>query len=173
MATVLKIKSKKTAAAQTAQPGAKRTGAKVAIKGGKAKGEPTEGRMLGRTSGLSVMKYQNQSLEQNRKRKLSDEQLAKEWCAEFPNSRAVRNGRIDAAMVRSVRNTYNLGKHGNNDGNPIPNPVPEFDENGQALPFWGTRMAARREAKEAEAAKASKSKKAVAAPTKKVIKKGR
>lgn len=42
----------------------------------------------------------------------TDEELAQEWRDEYPNSRAVRNGRITADMVRAVRNLYNSGTAG-------------------------------------------------------------
>ena len=47
-------------------------------------------------------------------RRLTDEELAADWCQEFPNSRAVKNGRITAEMVRTVRHLFNngTGDHG-------------------------------------------------------------
>jgi hypothetical protein len=107
------------------------------------------------------MKYQNQTLEQNRKHRLSDEELANDWCREFPNSRAVLNGSIDAAMVAAVRSAYNRGKHGNNDGEPLPDKarIPQYDDEGHPMPFRGEKTAAVREKKTAPVA------------TKKVVKK--
>ena len=80
------------------------------------------GTNLGLRSGLRVMAFQDETFAQNdlaiRRAPLSgpgrrtDEELAKEWCAEFPNSRAVKNGRITADMVRAVRHLYNNGTGG-------------------------------------------------------------
>jgi len=155
MATVLKIGAKKTAsgkaAVATAKPGAATGGGKVTkVKEGKAKtGGAVAGAMVGKTTGLSILKYQNLTLEQNRKKRLTDEQLAQLWRSEHPNSKAVLNGNIDAAMVRAVRNNYNLGKHGN-DAPAVP--IPQFDEGGQPVAAWGEKAAAKKEKAQKDAA---------------------
>src|SRR5436853_2562146 len=101
-AKVLKIgnKSKAIADAKVAKPGASATGAKIEkTKSGPGKVvENARGRTLGMTSGLSIAKFQNLTLEQNRKKRLTDEQLADLWQREHPQSKAVQNGSIDAAM---------------------------------------------------------------------------
>lgn len=141
MAKVLKVPVKATKVAVTVPVGKVKK-----VKDGKPKTGPVASRMVGKTSGLTVLKYQNLTLEQNRKKRMTDEQLAAMWCKEHPESKAVQNGNIDAAMVRAVRNSYNLGKHGNNDGVEIPNPIPQFDESGQPMPAHGEKTAAKREA---------------------------
>ena len=151
-----KFKIVRGAAAATAKPaasGSTKTGAKVEkTKSGKGQPGAAVGRYTGRKSGLGVTKYQNQSIESNRKRKLTDEQLAHEWRDEFPNAKAD----YTAETVRGVRNLYNLGKHGNDKPS---NPVPQFDDAGQAMPFWGERAKAKgskASAKEAPVKKAGK-----------------
>jgi len=142
-------KNATVAAAKPAAAGSARTGAKVEkVKAGKgAAPGGAVGRYSGRTSGLSVTKFQNQSIESNRKRKQTDEQLAKEWRNEFPNAKAD----YTAETVRGVRNLYNKGNHGNDAPS---TPVPEFDDAGQALPFWGQKSAAKAAAREEKAAPA-------------------
>lgn len=99
-------------------------------------------RFVGKTTGLGVLEYQNQSLENNRKAKKTDEQLAAEWRKEFPMAKA-----YTAEDVAGVRNSYNKGKHGN--VAPVEaKRIPEFDDAGEAKPFWGERAAAKRAAKE-------------------------
>lgn len=147
MAKVLKIR-KKSAVAEEPVRGRKGK-AEVEVKRtrpGTPKGRdaaPNAGRYKGKTSGLGVTVFQNQTIEQNKKKRMTDAQLAELWRREFPNARA----EYTEETVRGVRNLYNLGKHGNNDGRPLPDHarVPEFDEQGQALPFWGEKSAAKRE----------------------------
>jgi hypothetical protein len=134
-----------------------RTGAKA--EKGKAKGAAPVARYTGRTSGLSVTQFQNQSIESNRKRKLTDEQLAKEWRNEFPNAKAD----YTAETVRGVRNLYNKGNHSNDEPT---SPVPEFNDAGEALAFWGEKAAAKR-----AAGKAPKAEQMPAKPAKGAIKK--
>ena len=127
--------------------------AKATVKEGGGKKKDTSGRYKGATTGMGVAEYQNYSLEQNRKRKKSDEVLAREWKKEFPNARAD----YTAETVNGVRNLYNLGKHAN-DAPKIP--VPKFDDDGQAMPAWGSKAEERRAAAEEKAAAAKKVKKA-------------
>lgn len=150
------LKIVKRAEAKTAKPGSKVTGAKVEkVKSGKGQPGAAAGRFIGRTSGLGVTKFQNQSLETNKKRKLDDEQLALEWKREFPNAKAD----YTAETVRGVRNLYNKGKHGNNDGEPLSDSqrIPEFID-GEAQPFWGEKAAAKAAAREEKAAPPKKGK---------------
>lgn len=67
---------------------------------------------VGQKSGMRVMAYQDHTFAINDKRRMTDEELAADWRAEFPNSRAVRAGRITAEMVASVRALYNRGTGG-------------------------------------------------------------
>lgn len=112
----------------------KSTPAKVEkVKSGRPTSQP--GRFLGKTTGMSVAKFQNKTLEDNRKKRLTDAQLAKLWKSEFPN--AISD--YTEAIVRGVRSAYNRGKHGNNDGQPLAKPVPQFDEQGNAIERFRSR----------------------------------
>lgn len=79
-----------------------------------AAAEPRNGVNIGKTSGLRVMAFQDLTLTRNDepKYRLTDTELAALWRAEFPNSRAVQNGRIDESIVRGVRNLFNQGTGG-------------------------------------------------------------
>lgn len=153
-----KLKIVRRSAPETARPaaaGSTRTGARVEkTKAGKGQPGSSAGRFIGKTSGLSVLKYQNQSLENNRKRRKDDETLAKEWRNEFPGARA----NYTAETVRGVRGAYNRGAHGA-DAPRVP--VPEFNDAGEALPFRGEKAAAKREASDAKAAVKTTSKKKI------------
>lgn len=136
---------------KTAKPGSAKTGAKVEkVKSGKGQPGSSVGRFTGRTTGLSVTKYQNQSIEQNLKRRKSDEELALEWKREFPDAKAD----YTAETVRGVRNLFNKGKHGNDEPR---TKVPQFID-GEAQPFWGEKSAAKAAAREEKAAPAKKAK---------------
>lgn len=129
--------------AKVAAAGSTKTGAKVEkIKAGKGMPGSASGRNIGRTTGLSIAKFQNKTIEENRKRHLTDEQLVRLWKSEFPNAKSD----YTTAIVSGVRGLYNRGKHGN-DAPKVP--VPQYDEDGNALPFRGERAAAAREAREA------------------------
>lgn len=67
---------------------------------------------IGVKSGMHVMAYQDHTFEINATRKLTNEELAADWRAEFPNSKAVKAGRITAEMVAAVRSLYNRGTGG-------------------------------------------------------------
>lgn len=141
---------RKSDGVKSAQPGGRVTGAKVEkVKTGKG-GSTTAGRFLGRTSGLGVTKYQNQSLETNLKRKKNDDELALEWKREFPDAKAD----YSAETVRGVRGLFNKGKHGNDEPR---TKVPEFID-GEPQPFWGERAAAKAAAREKKAAPPAKKK---------------
>ena len=75
----------------------------------------------GRFFGRRVMEFQNWTLASNARWRLTDEQLALLWQAEFPNSRT----RYTMKSVRTVRNLFNLGRR-NNDRprTPIPSTIP-------------------------------------------------
>lgn len=154
-----------------AEPGAKDTGAEVKKTGRKA--PPKSPINLGKTTGLSIGKFQNKTLEDNRKAKLTDEELATLWCEEFPNSVAVQRGNIDANMVRAVRNLYNLGKHGND---APAKPLVGYDDEGNEVAAWGSKAEAKRaaaaEAKEETKTQKAGAKKGVVKPLGKKVKKG-
>ena len=86
--------------------------------------KPRTGRFFGRR----VMELQNWTLACNTRWRLTDEQLAAMWQAEFPNSRS----RYTVKSVRTVRNLFNQGRH-NNDAPPAP--VPEYDQGGRPVVF--------------------------------------
>lgn len=69
------------------------------------------GKNTGRTSGLRIGEYQNQTMAQQAKRRLTDEELGEDWSTEFPEARCQFRERMD--IVRVVRRLYNLGKHNN------------------------------------------------------------
>ena len=82
----------------------------------------------GRFFGRRVMEFQNWTLASNPRWRLTDEQLALLWQAEFPNSRT----RYTMKNVRTVRNLFNQGRR-NNDRPPAP--VPEYDPGGNPVVF--------------------------------------
>lgn len=84
--------------------------------------KPRTGRFFGRR----VMDFQNWTLSSNARWRLSDEQLAVMWQAEFPNSRS----RYTRKSVRTVRNLFNQGRHSND---APPKPVPEYDPGGRPV----------------------------------------
>jgi len=86
---------------------------------------PVGRKFKGKNSGLSVLAYQNKSLLDNRKAKLSDKKLAKIWRDEFPDAKAYTE-----KVVASVRRAFNRGKHGNE---APARPIPEFDANGNPI----------------------------------------
>ena len=90
--------------------------------------KPRTGRFFGRR----VMEFQNWTLASNARWRLTDEQLAVLWQAEFPNSRS----RYTMRSVRAVRNQFNQGRHNNERPR---TPVPEYDEGGRPVVF-GTRF---------------------------------
>jgi len=127
---------KRSPEAKTAQPGSAKTGAKVEkVKAGKS--ASNAGRFTGRTTGMSIAKFQNKTIEDNRKKRLSDAQLVRVWKSEFPNAKSD----YTEAIVSGVRSLYNRGKHGN-DAPRVP--VPQFDDDGQPMPFRGEKTAARK-----------------------------
>ena len=109
---VVQLKSKKTAPASVAVP---------------EKAEKGPSRYKGLTSGLRVMEFQDKTLKDNVKAKLTDEQLAELWFAEFPRAK-----KCDAHLVRVVRKLYNEGKHSKT--YPAPEkPLFEYDEIGNKV----------------------------------------
>ena len=86
--------------------------------------KPRTGRFFGRR----VMEFQNWTLASNARWRLTDEQLAGMWQAEFPNSRS----RYTRKSVRTVRNLFNQARH-NNDAPRTP--VPEYDPSGRPVVY--------------------------------------
>ena len=124
MAKILKIRGKKAGAAEAPEKGK----TKLKVESKPSRGPASQpGRFLGRTTGMSVAKFQNKTLEDNRKKHLTDAALAKVWRDEFPNARAT----YTEDTVRGVRSVYNRGKHGN-DAPAVP--VPEYGADGKAIP---------------------------------------
>lgn len=155
----LKLVKRQVVAAKAAAAGSGRTGAKVEkTKEGKGVAGSAAGRFTGRTTGLSVTKYQNKTILENPKHKYDDEQLVALWKKEFPNAKSD----YTVEIVRGVRSLVNRGKHGNDEPR---TPVPQYID-GEAQPFRGEKTAARREAAEERPAPAKKA-------VKKVVKKGR
>jgi len=111
----MKIKNTtKTTPAQntvTDAPKAKGTPAKKAAE---AKPEVRSGINIGRTSGMRVMAFQDWTFKVNdqKDKRFTNEELAAIWCREFPESRAVKNGRITPEMVAAVRVIFNSGTNG-------------------------------------------------------------
>lgn len=148
------VKRSPEASSKTTQSGSGKAGTKVEkVKAGRKGGNAAAGRFTGRTTGLSVTKFQNKSIEDNRKKKLTDEELVQLWKSEFPNAKSD----YTTAIVKGVRGLYNRGKHGNDQPRV---PVPEFDDDGNALPFRGEKAQAKRDAAD-EARREKKSAKAV------------
>lgn len=84
-----------------------KTSAPVAeVKAVKADAKPSIHK--GATTGMRVMQYQDHTLSIQGKRKLSDEDLAADWQAEFPHTRC----QFTPAIVAGVRRLFNAGKHG-------------------------------------------------------------
>src|SRR3712207_1100426 len=82
----------------------------VAAKAAPEAKEPTRtGVNIGKTTGMRVMAFQDHTFARNDDPKFrrTDEEIAQDWRNEFPESRAVKTGRITADMVRAVRQLYN------------------------------------------------------------------
>ena len=84
-----------------------------------------ENKNVGRYFGERVVGGQNSLFEANREMRLTDEQLALLWNAEWPNSACTYR----AFHVKGARRDYNRGKHGN-PKRPT-SPVPQFVVNGE------------------------------------------
>jgi hypothetical protein len=110
---VLKMKSKAQAEAEA--PAEKK----------KAKAPPIR-KFTGKTTGKSVILFQNDLMKANFKAKLTDEQLAAAMRKEFPTAIA-----YTVSHVRGIRGAWNKGKHSNE----IPvKPLPEYDAQGNIVP---------------------------------------
>jgi len=136
---VIKMKSKKKAVTEE-----KATKAKSTKPTSPGKTNPGN-RFVGKTSNLSVTDYQNKMLQSNFKAKLTDEQLAKAFRAEFPNAKA-----YTAEDLPGIRSAFNRGKHGND---APAKPLPAYDDAGEAMSIRGEKSAAKAAKKETKAAK--------------------
>ena len=105
---------------------AKTKGAPVAPSG-KAVAQPA--RYKGATTGMRVMEFQDKTLRDNFKAKLTDEQLAELWRKEFPRAKM-----FTAAIVRVVRRLFNDGAHGKQTWTPE-KPLHEYGDDGAKIPM--------------------------------------
>ena len=80
----------------------------------------------GRFFGRRVMEFQNWTLASNARWRLTDEQLALLWQAEFPNSRT----RYTMKSVRTVRNLFDLVRRNNDRPR---TPIPQYDPAGNPV----------------------------------------
>lgn len=92
-------------------------------------------------SGMRVMAFQDHTYAINDQpnRRFTDGELARLWCEEFPNSRAVKAGRITADMVRAVRHLYNNGTGGHGTVGVTHDSKPYVIENGKRVVSTYTR----------------------------------
>lgn len=89
------------------------------------------GKHIGRTSGMRIMQFQDHTLMQQDKRRLTDEELGAEWAEEFPEARCQFAERMD--IVRRVRQLFNEGRHGKQEQRPA-KPVPKYEiQNGKRV----------------------------------------
>jgi hypothetical protein len=90
-------------------------------------GKKSGGKFTGKTSGLGVTAFQNDTLLKNTKRanRLTDTKLAALWRKEFPDAVSYTE-----ATVSSVRSLVNRGKHSND----VPDrAIPAYDKNGDVI----------------------------------------
>lgn len=119
------------------------------VKKGKSEKRTSEGkanpgnRYTGVTSGLGVTEFQNKTILDNPKKKLTDEAIAKLWRKEFPKAKA-----YTAEDVAGVRSMVNRGTHGNEAPAKL---VHGYDDEGEALPLRGEKSAAKKAAAKAKA----------------------
>lgn len=107
------VNAKQESASTSAKPKATTPTAKAAPVEAEKKAARS-GVNIGKTTGMRVMAFQDMTFKRNdeAKYKFTDEEIAKLWREEFPQSRAVLAGRITADMVRAVRRDYNAGRGG-------------------------------------------------------------
>ena len=85
----------------------------------------TGSKFIGKTSGLSVLAFQNKSISGNRRDHLTDKVIAREWRNEFPKAKAYTE-----KDVASVRSAFNKGKH---DNDAPAKPILEYDRDGNPI----------------------------------------
>jgi hypothetical protein len=98
---------------------------------------PTASIHRGRTTGMPVMKFQDNQLAQQPTRKLTDQQLLDEMKAEFPNSKgAIFMGepKTRLAIMKLVRRLFNESRHGHQTIQPPAGGVSRYDEKGNIVP---------------------------------------
>jgi hypothetical protein len=85
----------------------------------------TGSRFIGKSSGLSVSDFQNNTISGNKKDHLTDKVIARMWRDEFPKAKSYTEK--DVASVRSV---FNKGKH---DNDAPAKPILEYDRDGNPI----------------------------------------
>lgn len=73
-------------------------------------GQKAPSKHIGRTSGMRVMQYQDHIMSLQPKNKFTDEELAANWRAEFPETRCDFVQRPD--IIKIVRRLFNERRHG-------------------------------------------------------------
>lgn len=188
--TVVTTSSKKSAASKAAKPILNAKQESASTSAGKAKksapasapaSEPAPAAGINRgKSGMRVMEFQDWtfSVNDDPRRRYTDQELAQLWCEEFPNSRAVKAGRITDSMVRSVRHLYNNGTGGHGTQGVTHQSKPYVIENGKRVTseYVRARKVTEPEAEAPKAtlpAKGKAQKSSAAAPAAPVVRKGK
>lgn len=118
---------------------AKRTSKKKTVK----KDDSVDRRqLLGKTSGKTVQEHWYDLFKSNFKDKLSDSKLAVEKKKEFPNGKDYTEK--DIKVHRSMFNRGKLPWQVKNEIAALAKPLAEFDDDGNALPAWGSRSEAKK-----------------------------
>lgn len=91
----------------------------------KASTSAGNGKRSGKTTGLSVKDFQNKTIRENARKKLTDQQLASSWRKEFPLAKP-----YNEEDVAGVRRAFNRGAHGNDEPKKS---VPQFDRKGNVV----------------------------------------
>ncbi len=106
----MKFKTGKKPASSPAAPVAEKKKKSVTPTAEAKPAAERSGKNIGRTTGLRIMAYQDQTMSEQPTAKLTDEELAAKWQKEFPESRCRFEDRLD--VVRTVRRLFNEGRHG-------------------------------------------------------------
>ena len=85
----------------------------------------TGGKFIGKSSGLSVVTFQNKTISGNKRDHLTDIVMAKMWRDEFPKAKSYTD-----KDVASVRSAFNKGKH---DNDAPARPIAEYDRDGNPI----------------------------------------
>lgn len=116
----------------------------------KKKVEKRPGYHIGTESGKNIADTWNEILEAQDEEKLTDKEIAEAMREEFPERKA-----YDESYVKYVRGLYNSGRTRPQEGKVPDKKIPEYNAEGEALPFWGEKTKAKK-----DAAKKKKSEKA-------------